>query len=415
MNRATPARLFKLYKEMSEAQRKLVSDAGFGGLLEIGSGRLPSALSKWLVKNVDGESEELVIPGRGKIKVNAAAVNRILGLPMGEDEVKYEFNGSAISFINEKCSFDNGRSPAITTITERLCANKEANDDYLRCWLMVAISTFLCGSTALCISPKCYPSLVDLSKVKELNWCKFVVDTLKGSVGKMHKKDSVLGCLYFLSILYLDSLEVGNIQVPEKQPRVAAWNMKLINKVIKMDTNTNGTFGKLKLKKLAGSVTETSLFGDFQDIDNFISHRASAPMSSKKKRKLSEVVKKACIGFTEVIGTFISEVSTISDDSEDQEEPRRSTRRRTTKNHQQNVDDEDEEIEEDEEEEDWKEDEDEDEEDEEADKEAELEDKEVDKEVELEDKSVSDEDDATNIVDPPLEVVPSQSKRERLR
>jgi len=149
---------------------------------------LPSALSKWLVKNVDGESEELVIPGRGKIKVNAAAVNRILGLPMGEDEVKYEFNGSAISFINEKCSFDNGMSPAITTITERLCANKEANDDYLRCWLMVAISTFLCGSTTLCISPKCYPSLVDLSKVKELNWCKFVVDTLKGSVGKMHKK-----------------------------------------------------------------------------------------------------------------------------------------------------------------------------------------------------------------------------------
>ena len=95
--------------------------------------------------------------------------------------------------------------------------------------------------------------------------------------------------------------------------------------------------------------------------------------------------------------------------------------------------DEDEEIEEDEEdeeeeEEDWKEDEDEDEdeEDEEVDKEVELEDEEVAKEVELEDEGVSGEDDATNKVDPPtgdsreteptpLEVVPSRSRRERLR
>ncbi|OQU87048.1 uncharacterized protein LOC8057512 [Sorghum bicolor] len=72
------------------------------------------------------------------------------------------------------------------------------------------------------------------------------------------------------------------------------------------------------------------------------------------------------------------------------------------------------------------EDEDEDEEDEEVDKEVELEDEEVAKEVELEDEGVSGEDDATNKVDPPagdsreteptpLEVVPSQSRRERLR
>ena len=50
----------------------------------------------------------------------------------------------------------------------------------------------------------------------------------------------------------------------------------------------------------------------------------------------------------------------------------------------------------------------------------------MDKEVELEDESVSDENDAINKVDPPagdsresepipLEVVPSQSRRERLR
>lgn len=204
-NKATPARLFKLYKSMSEGQRKLVKDAGFGGLLEIGSGRLPAAISKWLVNHLVAETEEIVIPGRGKIKVDAASVNRTLGLPMGKYKVKYEFDGSAINFINGECNFENGRSPTITSIKERCEQNKEANDDYLRCWLMVAISTFLTGSTASCISPKCYPSLVDLTKVKELNWCQFVVDTLKGSVGKMEKKDAVLGCQYFLTVSRLFS------------------------------------------------------------------------------------------------------------------------------------------------------------------------------------------------------------------
>lgn len=50
-----------------------------------------------------------------------------------------------------------------------------------------------------------------------------------------------------VQVLYLDSLAVPNVQIPGGLPRVAAWKKPLIDKVIKLDTNIDGTFGKLKV------------------------------------------------------------------------------------------------------------------------------------------------------------------------
>jgi len=40
-----------------------------------------------------------------------------------------------------------------------------------------------------------------------------------------------------LQILYVDSLLVDNVQIPSTMPRVAAWSRKLLDQVIKLDTN----------------------------------------------------------------------------------------------------------------------------------------------------------------------------------
>nr|CAB3446501.1 unnamed protein product [Digitaria exilis] len=50
-------------------------------------------------------------------------------------------------------------------------------------------------------------------------------------------------------LLYADSLMVDNLEVPSTKPRIAAWSRKLLNQVIKLDTNTDGSFGKLKVCK----------------------------------------------------------------------------------------------------------------------------------------------------------------------
>lgn len=149
-----------------------------------------------------------------RISVTPDAVADILHLPNNGGQVRYELDVDAINFMHMKYGIVQGSAPKIEEIMERLKKNKEANEDFLRSWMMIAVSTFLCPPTSLGISPRCYPALVDLSTVKNLNWCRFVVDQLKDAAKKIDKKNSIRGCILFLVILYADSLMVQNVDIP---------------------------------------------------------------------------------------------------------------------------------------------------------------------------------------------------------
>ena len=50
-----------------------------------------------------------------------------------------------------------------------------------------------------------------------------------------------------MQILYADSLVVSDAQIPDDKPRIAAWSRQLLDKVIRLDRNRDGSFGKLKV------------------------------------------------------------------------------------------------------------------------------------------------------------------------
>jgi hypothetical protein len=116
----------------------------------------------------------------------------------------------AINFIHNNYGILQGSAPKIEETIKRIKNNKDANEDFLRSWLMIVVSTFLCPPTSLGTSPRCYPSLVDVSRVKKLNWCQFVVDQLKVAAKKINTKNSVKGCILLLVI----SLTQYNIFFP---------------------------------------------------------------------------------------------------------------------------------------------------------------------------------------------------------
>ncbi|CAL5038382.1 unnamed protein product [Urochloa decumbens] len=329
-NRASPSRIFKLYMHLSDDQNKMICNSKFGGLLNIACATIPSEFANWLfVDCFDAESSQLVFPGRGKILVSAQSVADILGLPDRGDTVRYELDVEAINFIHDKYNVERGSAPKIGSIVKRVKENKEANDDFLRSWLMLAVSTFLCPPTSMGISPRCYPALVHLSKVKDLNWCQFVVDQLKDASTKINKKNSVRGCIQLLAILYADSLEVQKVQPPPTKPRIAAWTRKMLDTVIKEDTNCDGSFGKLK--NLGHSVLQDP-FIQMDDIQRFVSSKAHRGMTVQKKRKLCQAVSNVMCGVTQLLTTFLHEVGPFSAENEDTDEPslRRSKRKRTT-------------------------------------------------------------------------------------
>ncbi|CAO2177240.1 unnamed protein product [Urochloa humidicola] len=299
----------------------MIEDARFGGLLKIGCATIPAEFANWLLVDCfDAETSQLVLPGRGSISLTADSVNQILGLPNSDAEVKYELDVEAINFMHENYGLDQGTAPKIDAIVKRIVDNNEANDDFLRSFPMLAVSTFLCPPTSLGISPRCYPSLVDLSSVKDLNWSQFVVDQFKLCATKMEKKDSVRVCLLLLVVLYVDSLDAGNLQIPSCKPRVAAWSRKLIEEVIKLDTNRDGSFGKLKLKKSAYSTVHDTFFGS-NDIEGFVSAKAPRGISMQKKRRISAAVTRVLSGMTDLLGTFVQEICAVDSEQESEPEP----------------------------------------------------------------------------------------------
>nr|XP_034574901.1 uncharacterized protein LOC117838837 isoform X2 [Setaria viridis] len=275
-HRATPSRLVKLYKHLAVDQRKAIEDVKFGGLLKIACSQIPSDFANWImVQCFDHETSQLILPGRGRISLTAGAVAEKFGLPNRGDPVKYELDVDAINFIHEKYGIVRGTAPKIETIVQRVKANKEADEDFLRSWLMLAVSTFLCQSTGLGISPRCYPSIIDLSSVKKLNWAQFVVDQLKDATSKFDKKNS--------------------------------------------------------LKPSANTTVQNSLF-TVDDVHQFVSSKALRGMADQNKRKLCDAVGKVLSGVTELLSTFVQKVGSMEFSTQDAAGPsqRRSKRNRTT-------------------------------------------------------------------------------------
>ncbi|XP_025792546.1 uncharacterized protein LOC112873726 isoform X4 [Panicum hallii] len=262
----------------------MIEDAGFGGLLKIGFPTFPLGFCGWLLRRFDTDYCELVIKGRGRIPVTSDSV---LG-PNGGGDVKYCLDEDAIAFMFDRFGVSGRYSPTVKSIENSLKHMKSADEHFLRTFMVLAVSSFLCPTTSLRISPRCFLALVDIGSIRELNWCEFVVEQLRKSISAYGRKSSVSGCLFYLVNLYLDSLDTRDIQIPDGAPRISAWNKKLVNKVIEMDMKDNGSFGKCLLKRRApdniksrGASSTSAILGGIPEIADFVSTNVAAGYSAQ--------------------------------------------------------------------------------------------------------------------------------------
>uniref|UniRef100_A0A8I6XU14 Uncharacterized protein n=1 Tax=Hordeum vulgare subsp. vulgare TaxID=112509 RepID=A0A8I6XU14_HORVV len=98
--------------------------------------------------------------------------------------------------------------------------NGRADDDFMRTWLTVVVSPFMCPTTSLHIR------------------------SLLGFMSR--KKKAVNYCVHYMVVLYVDSLVI-DIQVPDCPVRAEAWDNKRIVQVPK-SKKIEGGYGKLRLK-----------------------------------------------------------------------------------------------------------------------------------------------------------------------
>ncbi|CAM0878614.1 unnamed protein product [Alopecurus aequalis] len=263
-----------LNDNLSQDQKDLIDTYELGGLLKISATSLPLDYSKWILQHVDPIKSCIVVEGQGEIMLNPDGVTEVLELPNIGGEVFYGMDQKATEFKSNLYGL--GSAPEITAFCKMIeDMNGKADDNFMRAWIVLIVTCYLCPTTSLCVSPRCYPMVVDLKKAKRLNFAKFVHDQIMTAVSNMGtKKKSVTCCVHHLVVKYVDS-----------------------------------RFFCPKLQSPGES--SCSLFVGYEETERFVSSKLPSDYSPSKKRKLTAMASDLCRSISDQVGNFIKGVGKL--------------------------------------------------------------------------------------------------------
>ncbi|CAM0912917.1 unnamed protein product [Alopecurus aequalis] len=242
--RASPMKLVRLYPNMTHDQMSLVRKAEFSGMLDIKCCKLEPELCKFLMGCFNPATCEMVFPGRGSIPVTEDSVYKVLGVPWGDKDVRYEIDADAIKFMAKQFGHTGKNQPTMTTLEDKLIAMDNADSTYLRCWSAFCMCSVLAPTTRIHVSPRIYPSLVNIKEVNKLNVPKFVIKMLRKAAKSRPEKAVQKACMLYMMVMYVDSLELNNMDVCKHGARVSVWTNSMVKQAIIQDSFEDGSFGR---------------------------------------------------------------------------------------------------------------------------------------------------------------------------
>uniref|UniRef100_A0A0E0IZX7 Ubiquitin-like protease family profile domain-containing protein n=1 Tax=Oryza nivara TaxID=4536 RepID=A0A0E0IZX7_ORYNI len=245
-----------LIEGLSNEQRSIIEKSAFGSLLNFQRCAIPLSFVKWIASHTDVSCLDIVVNGRS-IPINPNTTNFILGIPNGGLEIKHD-NDAGKHFFHQHFG---STKPLISFFGTKLLSDKGVNklskDDVLRCFMVVALSTFFCPNSDTHPSPKYLEPLIDIKSSSKWNWSKFVYEWLMTYIAKFQKESkskeqtskTLGGCGHLLAINYLDFKDFGIRNIPiGPPPRISVWKGGMIKEYSKMDECKTGDFGKRPIK-----------------------------------------------------------------------------------------------------------------------------------------------------------------------
>jgi hypothetical protein len=94
---------------------------------------------------------------------------------MGKFPVVYHADPEVTKFVMETLGFGDGNQQKLAAVEEMLKGMPVRDEHYFMLWVIYVVCSVLAPNTGTRVCPKCYPSIMDPSKIKDLNWCRFVI------------------------------------------------------------------------------------------------------------------------------------------------------------------------------------------------------------------------------------------------
>jgi hypothetical protein len=196
-------KLVRVCKDMTPEQKKLLTDANFGGMILMKCSKLIPEMCRFLMGCFDPVKCQLDFGERGRIPVTAESVVKVLGVPTGRSAVPYYLDADATSLMLNMLGITDGVQPNVTSLEKELGKDYPADDAYLRKFVIYMISSVFAPTTAIKVSPKCYPSVLNIDAISTLNWAEFIIDILKETANAKDRKNWFKACMPYIMVSFL--------------------------------------------------------------------------------------------------------------------------------------------------------------------------------------------------------------------
>uniref|UniRef100_A0A803MR79 Uncharacterized protein n=1 Tax=Chenopodium quinoa TaxID=63459 RepID=A0A803MR79_CHEQI len=244
-SRMSPSSIVQVMESvlLSQNQLKAVRDIGFGSMEFLKVTQLSLRLGLWLVQHFDAKTCSLNILDSDPFRITEDHVHEVLGLPIGGIEInKNNFSRNKKVIRQWKKQFQsNSLSIKIGELKEFLKEHKSAGAMFKRNFVVLCVSTLMDGKQNMNINSDILTFLSDVDKIKDLNWSKYILDSLvKGKLlWEERPTRSFPGSLLFLM----------EVRAAREIPILKGWTTAMLSTREKLEL-FKGRLGNIRAKKL---------------------------------------------------------------------------------------------------------------------------------------------------------------------
>ncbi|SPT17037.1 unnamed protein product [Triticum aestivum] len=306
-NRASQECLTILTKGFADDQKGAAAEMGMQALMDVRCKNLLNPVCDWLGETYDTASREFVIPRRGRLLLDEESMFCTLGVPRGEIKVSYEVNNKIEETLFARL-FPGMTSMPNTTVLLNSLEGMTTHGEVFKMKLpMYLISAVFSPTTSLCPSNKCFPIPAKLKDVKNMNWCKFIVDFLHDAFSnKMYQK----GCRLHLLLMYVDRLDLSTVDFtgiggppPPHKFVVSAWTYDAVKAVLAADKITDKKYRKLQL--MAKHAIDYSVFGGPQNFGKWMDMHSAPYCPAEARAPVEHLIGQFASRMTGLLGKLV--------------------------------------------------------------------------------------------------------------
>jgi len=192
---------------LSEDRKDVIGKYGFGSLLLFNNCSVPKKFVRWVARLVNYNSSDIVVDGK-VISLTKEAGHLVLDLPFGGSPFPADYTAGKLCLLSR---FGKDNVSPISFFSEALVSKKEmSDDDMFVCFIVVAMSTFLCPNSSVVPCHKFFGIFEDLDKIRSYDWCGYILSWLLEYIKlfnqlkscKSTQRTTLGGCLYFLAVSF---------------------------------------------------------------------------------------------------------------------------------------------------------------------------------------------------------------------